>query len=82
MYRDGETWIWWNSLQIGPDTIASASLPSPVTVNSPYFPLNPQVSVGKVAFRLFPGALVRQVQISDQLESFNEYSKSGIQLIN
>jgi hypothetical protein len=82
MFRDGQVWVWWNGLLITPDTVESASLTSPVAVNTPYFPLNPQVAIGKVAFRLFPGATMRFVEVRDQLEAFTEFSKGQLQLTN
>lgn len=80
MHRDNQVWIWWNGLLISPDTVASANLATPVTVNSPWFPINPQIDVGKVAFRMFPGAIIRDVEIYDQLINFNEFTNSQAQL--
>jgi hypothetical protein len=80
MYRDGQVWIWWNNLLISPDTVASQQLPSPVAVNTAYFPLNPQVDSGKVAFRMFPGAILRYVEIRDQVELFNEFILGQLEL--
>ena len=82
MYRNGEVWVWWNNYLISPDTIASASLSTPVAVNSSYFPINPQVDVGKVALRMFPGAIVRKFEVSDQLEMFNEFSVGQSSITN
>jgi hypothetical protein len=82
MFRDNEVWIWWNDLLISPDTVASANLPTPVTVNTPYFPINTQVDVGKMAFRMFPGAILRSAEIYDQLIRFNEWTNGQIELTN
>lgn len=80
MYRDGQVWLWWNTLLIPPDTEASQALPTPVAVNTPYYPINPQLSVGKVALRMFPGAIIRSVEIKDQLEAFSEFTYPGLEL--
>lgn len=82
MFRDNQIWIWWNGLLISPDTVSSANLPTPVTVNTAWFPINPQVDQGKVAFRMFPGAIVRDVQIYDQLIQFNEFTNGLTELTN
>ena len=82
MYRNNQIWIWWNGLLINPDTVTSANLPTPVTVNTPYFPINPQVDVGKVAVRMFPGALLRSMEVYDQMTQFNEYTYGSIELID
>jgi hypothetical protein len=82
MYRDGQVWIWWNSQIIPPDTQLSAQLPTPVAVNTPYFPINPQLPIGKIALRMFPGAVVRNVEIRDQERSFNEFTNGGLTLSN
>lgn len=82
MFRDTQIWIWWNRLLISPDTLLSAALPSPVTVNTPYFPINPQIRIGKVAARMFPGAVIRNMEIRDQNESFNEFYYQQLELIS
>jgi hypothetical protein len=72
MVRDGQLWIWWNGMAVSPDKSKSAQLPTPVTVNTPYFPIIS--SVGKVGFRLWPGAKIRDIEVSDQLKHFNEFT--------
>lgn len=82
MLRDNQIWIWWNGIQIVPDTVASANLPTPVTVNTSYFPINPQADIGKFAIRMFPGSIVRQVEVRDQLVNFNEFTNSSAESTN
>jgi len=77
--RGTKLWVWWNNLLISPDPEASAALPTPVSVNTPYFPVNP-MDVGKVGFRLWPTAVIRDVVIKDKAESFNEYGLGQISL--
>lgn len=73
MYRDGQLWIWWNRLLVPPDSGASSSLPTPVAVSTPYFPVAPSLEVGKVGLRLWPGSVIREVEVRDQLVGFNEF---------
>jgi hypothetical protein len=80
MYRDGEVWLWWNGLLIPPDTLLCSKLTTPVAVNSPYFPINPQLSIGKVALRMFPGAIMRSMEVRDQQVLYNEFLHSQLQL--
>ena len=80
MYRDDQLWIWWNGEIIPPDTASSAALPTPVGVNTPYFPLVSPVEVGKVGLRLWPGAVIREVAVYAQLTQFNEYKYGQLEL--
>ena len=80
MFRGNQLWVWWNNLIVSPDPIVSSSLPTPVVVSSPYFPIEWDIPVGKVAFRLWPGAVVRQVEIRDQLFQFNEFAHGQLRL--
>lgn len=80
MYRDGQLWVWWNTLLVPPDPSLTAALPTPVSVNTPYFPVDPQIEVGKVGLRLWPGAIIREVEIRDQMLSFNEFVHGQLQL--
>lgn len=73
MYRDGQLWVWWNGLLVPPDPTLSAALPTPVAISTPYFPVTPLNEVGKVGLRLWPGAVVREVEIRDQIVTFNEF---------
>ncbi len=72
MVRDGQVWVWWNNLLMTPDQTKSAALPVPVAVNTPYWPILP-FPIGKVGFRLWPGAVLRDVEILDQQAHFNEF---------
>jgi hypothetical protein len=80
MYRDEQIWIWWNGLLIPPDVTASAALPIPVPVNTPYFPVVSPIEIGKVAFRLWPGATMREVQVRDQNMGFNEFTHGQLEI--
>jgi hypothetical protein len=80
MYRDGQLWVWWNKLLVPPDTAESAALSTPVAVNTPYFPVPPIGPIGKVGLRLWPGAVVRELEIRDQLFQYNEFNHGQLQL--
>jgi hypothetical protein len=80
MYRDDQIWIWWNGLLIPPDATESADLPTPVAVNTPYFPVASPVEIGKVAFRLWPGAVIRGADIRSQASSFNEFAYGQLEI--
>lgn len=58
---------------VSPDTEASADLPTPVAVNTPYFPVTSSMKVGKVGLRLWPGAVIREVAVYGQLTQYNEF---------
>lgn len=73
MFRNGQLWVWWNNLLIPPDPAESSGLPVPVTVSTPYFPVETNLEVGKVGLRLWPGTKIREIEIRDQLSSFNEF---------
>jgi len=80
MYRDGQLWIWWNRLLIPPDPSLSAALSTPVAVSTPYFPVTTVFQVGKVGFRLWPGAVIREIEVRDQLSGFNEFVNGQLEL--
>lgn len=80
MYRDGQLWVWWNKLLVPPDPSASAELPTPVAISTPYFPVDPTLQVGKVGFRLWPGAKIREIEVRDQLVGFNEFVNGQLEL--
>lgn len=82
MYRQNQVWIWWNRLLITPDATLTSELLPPVVVNTPYFPVESPTTIGKVGFRLWPGAIVRQVEIRDRLVNFNEFSYGQLRLIS
>lgn len=80
MYRGSQLWIWWNGLLITPDPTLSAALPTPVAVSTPYFPVEPLSPSGKLAFRLWPGAVVREIEVRDKLVLFNEFTNGQLRL--
>lgn len=80
MYRDGELWVWWNKLLINPDPAESAKLPTPVAITTPYFQVPSLNEVGKIGFRLFPGAIIREIEIRDQSFGFNEFTRGQLEL--
>lgn len=80
MYRDGQLWIWWNSLLVPPNPGLTAAQVNPVSVSTPYFPVAALIEMGKVGLRLWPGAIVRDIEIRDQLISYNEFSHGQLQL--
>lgn len=80
MYRDSQIWIWWNRLLVNPDPVLSAALATPVVVNTPYFPVTSPTTMGKVALRLWPGAVVREVEVRDQSQKINEYMYGQLEL--
>ncbi len=80
LFKDTQIWIWYNGLLVSPDPTLSAQLVSPVAVSTPYFPINPQIKVGKAALRMFPGAIVRSMDVLDQISGFNEYTNGQLEL--
>lgn len=80
MHRDDQVWIWWNGLIIPPDVDESAKLPTPVVINTPYFPLLTDLNIGKIAFRMWPGVVLRSAEIRDQLLTFNEFTFGQLEL--
>lgn len=80
MYRDGEMWVWWNNLLVPPDATESAKLATPVAISTPYFQVPTQIQVGKVGLRLWPGAILREVEVRDQLTLFNEFVHGQLEL--
>jgi hypothetical protein len=80
MYRQNQMWIWWNKLLVTPDPILTSKLPTPVVVNTPYFPVESAATIGKVIFRLWPGTVIRQIEVRDQLKQFNEFSYGQLTL--
>lgn len=75
-----ELWVWWNGLLISPDATESAALDTPTVANTPYFPITWEIPVGKLAFRLWPGAVIREIEVRDKLKSFSEYSYGQLQV--
>lgn len=79
MKRDGQLWVWWNNYLVTPSVSGSAELPTPVAVSTPYFPVTNN-RISKVGMRLWPGALIRDAQISDQNEGFNEFKYGQLKI--
>lgn len=75
MLRDDQIWIWWNRLLIPPSATMSAALPTPVDITTPYFPIEQSAvkPIGKVGFRMWPGAKLRRVDLRTQMTLFNEF---------
>lgn len=82
MYRDSQLWLWWNGMIVPPDTLLSAALPTPVAVSTPYYPLTSAIPVGKAAFRMWPGAVMRAADIRDNLSTFNEFTHGQLTVIS
>lgn len=80
LYRGSQMWVWWNKLLITPDTTASAALATPVAVTTPYFPVTSDFPVGKVALRLWPGAVVRDVRTYTNVRLINEFMHGQVEL--
>lgn len=81
IYKDDQLWIFWNGLLVTPDPVSSAALEEPVVVNTAYFPLISDMETGKVALRMWPGAVVRQVEIRDQLIKKSEYMYGQLEIL-
>lgn len=79
MIRDNQLWIWWNKLLIPPDPTANTALPTPVTIDTPYFPVNS--GKGKLGLRMFPGTRVREVEVQAQTRLFNEFTNGNIKIV-
>ena len=80
MLRDSQLWVWWNGLLVSPDATLSADLPTPVAITTPYFPIDFDFPIGKVGLRLWPGAVVRELEIRDNNKRFNEYIYGQLEL--
>jgi len=80
MVRDGQCWVWWNQLLVPPSTTDSANLESPVAISTPYFPLPSVSTVGKVGMRLWPGAMLRQIGVWDQVIGFSEFKYGQLEI--
>lgn len=80
MYRQNQIWVWWNKLLVTPDPVLTSALEPAVVVNTPYFPAESATPIGKVGFRLWPGAIIRQVEIRDRLVNFNEFAYGQLRL--
>lgn len=82
MLRDNQVWIWWNQLLVPPNTVLSSNLPYPVSISTPYFPieLNNYRPFGKVGARLWPGAMVRRFDVRTQITLYNEFTFGQLEI--
>jgi hypothetical protein len=82
MVRDDQLWVWWNQLLIPPSTTLSATLPTPVDIDTPYFPLtlDPDRQFGKTGLRMWPGAKLRRVDIRTQVTLFSEFTYGQLEV--
>lgn len=81
MLRDSQVWIWWNGLLIPPNPSLNSLLPTPVSINTPYFPIdfNPaNQPFGKCGLKMWPGAKIRRMDIKSQVSLFSEFSYGQI----
>jgi len=79
MIRDDQLWVWWNKLLIPPDPNLNIALPTPVTIDTPYYPVD--MKKGKIALRMFPGTKIREVEIQSQTRLFNEFTNGNIRIV-
>jgi hypothetical protein len=82
LVRDDQLWIWWNKLLIPPSTTLSNALPTPVTIDTPYFPLaiNPNRQFGKNGLRMWPGTKLRRIDIRTQATVFSEFTYGQLEI--
>lgn len=82
MLRDDQIWIWWNQLLIPPSTTLSATLPTPVTIDTPYYPitLDTDQQFGKVGMRMWPGAKFRRIDLRTQVTLFSEFTYGQLEV--
>lgn len=82
MVRDNQVWIWWNQLLIPPSSVLSAGLDTPVTIDTPYYPImfSTYRPFGKIGARLWPGATVRRFDIRTQITTFSEFTYGQLEV--
>lgn len=82
MLRDDQIWIWWNNLLIPPSPSLSAGLPVPVDIETPYFPVEMSTVKrdGKVGLRMWPGSVMRRMDVRTQMTLFNEFSRGQLEI--
>lgn len=80
MYRDSQVWIWWNGLLVPPNSSLSSALSTPVSISTPYFPLDSELASGKFGMRLWPGAKVRDAIVKGQITLDSEYTRGQLEL--
>lgn len=83
MHRDDQVWIWWNRLLVPPSSILSRDLPTPVLIDTPYFPTTTNVTkqFGKYGIRMFPGATLRAMDIRSQSNLYSEFTYGQLSLV-
>lgn len=83
MVRDDQVWIWWNQLLIPPSTTLSSSLPSPVSVDTPYYPIDvdPNRQFGKFGCRMWPGSTLRRFDLRTQMTIFSEFTYGQLEVV-
>lgn len=83
MHRDNQVWIWWNKLLIPPSTLLSRDLPTPVLIDTPYFPVtsNTTKQFGKYGVRMWPGATLRALDIRSQSNLYSEFTYGQLSLV-
>jgi len=79
MVRDDQLWIWWNGLLIPPDPSSNTALAFPVSISTPYFPVN--TGTGKTAMRMFPGTAIRAMEVQAQGHYFNEFTNGNLKIV-
>ena len=83
MLRDNQIWIWWNGLLIPPYGPLNALLPTPVSIGTPYFPIdfNPNIQpFGKCGLKMWPGSKIRRLDIKSQIKIFSEFTYGQLEL--
>ena len=83
MLRDNQIWVWWNGLLIPPYGPLNALLPTPVSIGTPYFPIdfNPNIQpFGKCGLKMWPGSKIRRLDIKSQIKIFSEFTYGQLEL--
>lgn len=82
MVRDNQVWIWWNQLLVPPSATLSSTLPTPVTIDTPYYPIefSQYRPFGKMGARLWPGATIRRFDVRTQISLFNEFTYGQLEV--
>lgn len=83
MHRDNQVWIWWNRLLIPPSTLLSGALPTPVSIDTPYYPVTvPSTKLfGKYGVRMWPGASIRNIDVKTQANMYSEFTYGQLALV-
>jgi hypothetical protein len=85
LVKDNQIWVWINGLMVTPSSTLSAALPVPPlvgssVVNTPYFPIYSTNRLGKVALRMWPGAIIRELEVRGQSSKFSEFSYGQLEV--